>query len=306
MKSRLFGVTMLILFGFFALMVIAQPPDSITVTRNIPYTTPLADRSEERLLDVFAPEQADNLPVVVVLHGSGGSKNTNPFPELSQAIAERGAVVFNTTISRDFGVLLYNEDENGAGVRRYIEEATCALRFARATAEEYGGNGEKLIVIGQSGGGYVALWVSLVNDAIAQIWDEFSESRGGPSQQVGCLADNEVSAKPMAMIGYAGAFVFFEQDRYVEVDAELQQLINPRTYIGNHTDIVLRFIWGRNDTSKLPIGVERTEQLYEELANAGYNISWTMVEGGHSIPMGTLAESSIMAIIDEILQMMHT
>ena len=282
-------------------MTTAQSPDSITVTHDILYTTPLADSAQEHLLDVYAPEQADNLPVVVILHGSGGSKNTNPYPELSEVIAEHGAIVFNANISQQHGASLYAEDENGAGIRRYIEEAVCAIRFARATAGEYGGNSDHLIIFGHSGGGYAGLWASLVNDELTQVWNTFAESRGAPVQQVGCLADNTVSAKPTAMITYAGAFIFFEQGQYIEEDAELQQLISPHTYFGVHPDIILRFIWGRNDTTMPSFAVDWSEEWYIELADAGYNITWTVIEGEHNIPIGTPAESSLLAIIDEVL-----
>ncbi|RMF80176.1 MAG: hypothetical protein D6737_08925 [Chloroflexi bacterium] len=297
----MFVTSVIALAAVFVTPVNAQFPLEIEVIRDLPYTIPLNDDANEQLLDVYAPTVDGDWPAVIMFHGGSGTKNIEPMVELSRMIAERGAVVFNANILRGDGAQLYRRHENGAGVRQFIEEGVCAVRFARAMVAEYGGSGDRVIIFGHSGGGYVGLWVSLVGDSASEVWDTFAATRNGPSQQVECVANNDVSVRPDAMIGYAGAYVFFDQDQFVEDDPELQQVITPRTYIGGNPDLVLRFILGRQDRLMPDFAVEWTEQLYNDLADAGYNITWTVLEGEHMFPTDTPAIDSLMAVIGEVL-----
>ena len=278
-----------------------HPPFDLDIQHDIPYATLRNDENEQRFLDVYAPTVAADWATVVLFHGGSGSKDDLPMVDLSRAIAEQGAVVFNVSTSQVDGARYFREDGNGAGIRRYHEEGVCAIRFARDMAADYGGTGEQLILFGQSAGGYVGLWLSLVGDDVAQVWDSFANGRGGPAQQVDCVADNSISIVPDAMIGYAGAYIFFNQEQFTEEDPELQQLIQPQTYIGNNTAVKLRFVFGRNDRDMPDFAVDWSEELYNDLAATGYNITWTLMEGRHMFPTHRPAFEPLLAVIQEVL-----
>ena len=56
------------LFPFVAILAIASAAGAQTVKRDIPYTN---DADKKLSLDVYAPADAKNLPVVFWIHGGG-------------------------------------------------------------------------------------------------------------------------------------------------------------------------------------------------------------------------------------------
>ncbi len=93
---------------------------------DIPYTS-------ERALDVYAPQQKGDWPVVVFLHG--GSLRKDSIKGVSRVIAGRGAVVFAPTWHSSESNIL-----DAQGEPLGFNDAACAVRFARAKATEYGGD----------------------------------------------------------------------------------------------------------------------------------------------------------------------
>ena len=100
-------------------------------------------------LDVLAPSDAEELPTIVLFNGGG-----KLFPErryqapLAIALAERGAVVFLTAYR---GTTTINPDSDS------ISDARCAIRYARAHTAEYGGDPDRLLVVGHSQGGLLGI-----------------------------------------------------------------------------------------------------------------------------------------------------
>ena len=107
--------------------------------------------------DVLAPVDADDAPTIVLL--GGGS---TPFAErryqqpLAVALAERGAVVF---------LMSYRSAVTGNYDSQTAEDVRCAVRYARAHAQEYGGDPDKVIAVGHSQSGLVALEVATEPEA---------------------------------------------------------------------------------------------------------------------------------------------
>ncbi len=124
--------------------------------------------------DVLAPTEGGDLPTIVML--GGGS---TPFAErryqedLAIALAERGAVVFLMSYR---SAVTGNYDSDG------FSDVRCAVRFARSTTDAYGGDPNRVVVVGHSQGGFMALEVALEPEAEAD----------------GCLADG--SGKPDGVI----------------------------------------------------------------------------------------------------------
>ena len=126
-------------------------------------------------LDVLAPSGAEDLPTVVLFNGGG-----KLFPErryqapLAAALAERGAVVFLTAYR---GITTMNSDRDS------ISDARCAIRYARAHTAEYGGDPDRLLVVGHSQGGFLGVDIATHSE----------------EEAAGCLADG--SAVPDGVVG---------------------------------------------------------------------------------------------------------
>jgi acetyl esterase/lipase len=117
---------------------------SVVSTRDLEYV-------DGHVLDVHAPPDADTLPVVVLLHGAGVTRHHyEPFAE---RLAAAGAVAVNV----DWDVL---PDTAGAA----SEQIACAVRFARSRGAEFGGDPERVVLVGHSSAAPWATRVALVGD----------------------------------------------------------------------------------------------------------------------------------------------
>ena len=61
------------------------------VHRGLPYAEPAG---EQQTLDVYAPTEGKNLPVVVWIHGGGGTEGTKPMSITNRRRLWTGACVF--------------------------------------------------------------------------------------------------------------------------------------------------------------------------------------------------------------------
>jgi para-nitrobenzyl esterase len=139
-------------------------------------------KSEDCLyLNVWAPEGAGRLPVIVWIHGGGyyGGSGSQPIYDGAR-LAKHGAVV--VTLNYRLGILgffahpeLTAESPQHAAGSQAIHDHIAALRWVRANIAKFGGDPERVAIAGESAGGasVIALTVSplargLFQRAIAQ------------------------------------------------------------------------------------------------------------------------------------------
>jgi hypothetical protein len=139
------------------------PSGSVVVERDIAYATAPGEGWLPAVLDVYAPADAEDLPLVVFFHGTGagGTKDGLDTPKLAEAIAGGGAVV----VVPNWGhpKLSYERLEAGLTTAQVIDEysqgpdeAACAVSYAVTHAEEYGADPTRLVFFGHSGGANMA------------------------------------------------------------------------------------------------------------------------------------------------------
>ncbi len=153
-------------------------PLEVVLDRDVPYTSELT-------VDVFHPDADGTWPVAVVLHGGEDHKET--MTSFARAVARQGVVVF-VPEWRSFPAQL--EEHRLAA----LEDAACAIRFARDRAAEYDGDGERVVMAGWSLGANFA--------AIAVLGDDPAEGD--------CTVDPEVSARAQGLVGLDGVYDFTE------------------------------------------------------------------------------------------------
>ena len=126
--------------------------------------------------DVLAPADGSDLPTIVLLNGGGKLFTERRYQApLAVELAERGAVVFLVAY-RGFSTDSYVEQDSW-------NDARCAIRYARAHTQEFGGDPNRVVVVGHSQGGVMGLDIAI-----------------HPEEEVeGCLADG--SAIPDGVIG---------------------------------------------------------------------------------------------------------
>lgn len=254
-------------------------PPAVEVIRALPYTIPAQPTAGEWLLDVYAPPLPGDGPAVVIFHGGGGSRESYGYQVLAQSLAEQGAVVFFPDLAPEQGTDLFFT-ENGSGLREELEAASCAVRFARAKAAEYGGQPEQVLVIGHSGGGWDGIWLALVGDDVEAVWDAFAEGRGGPPRQMDCVAGEAVSGQPDTLIGFAGAYTYFDQ--FKADDPELYAVVSPATHVGRNRNTALHLIAAEREFIMPEWLNEANEALYQQLLAAGYDVNWMVADASHA------------------------
>jgi acetyl esterase/lipase len=249
------------------------PP--VEVASDVAYAMPLQPDVTEQRLDVYTPGEAGAWPVVVFLHGYDGHKEY--FASVSQAIAEQGAVVF--TVDWPTWMADLAARENGKGFREMSEVLSCAIRFARATAPDYGGDPSQVTLVGHSYGADTGAWIALAGDNLDRSWEEFASIRGGPPPQFECVVSG-VSADVDAFVGIAGRYDF--AGPLQERDPELWQIAGASAHLGQDLGLRVRLIHGERDDLVRP---EHAVQFNDALAEAGYDTSLTLWDGKHQVPI---------------------
>jgi arylformamidase len=117
--------------------------------RDIPYATPPAER---QVLDIYAPPDAKNLPVVFWIHGGGwqtGDKSS--VQEKPRAFTEHGFVFVSTNYR-----LLPNVD-----MGTIIRDVAKSLGWVHKNIAQHGGDPNRIFVMGHSAGAQLAALVCI-------------------------------------------------------------------------------------------------------------------------------------------------
>lgn len=129
---------------FLASPLVAAEPK---VHRDITYVEP---KNERQTLDVYAPTEGKNHPVVVWIHGGGwkaGDKKA--VQKKPQAFVDRGFVFVSTN---------YRFVPN-VTVKEMTGDIAKAIRWVHDHAKEYGGDPNSILVMGHSAGAHLAALV---------------------------------------------------------------------------------------------------------------------------------------------------
>jgi acetyl esterase/lipase len=128
----------------FAFLTGAQAQE---VKRDIPYANPPKDR---QVLDVYSPTQAKGLPVVFWIHGGGWQQGDKGGVQIKpQAFNDKGFVFVSTNYR------LLPQVDMGTIVRDIAK----SIRWVHEHIAEYGGDPNRLFIMGHSAGAQLAALV---------------------------------------------------------------------------------------------------------------------------------------------------
>ncbi len=250
----------------------------VTSTLNLTYSEPITAPVDAYALDVYAPVGARGLPVIVFLHGTGETKRG--YVHFSRSAAAAGFVVY----AADWPVYTLSRasQDGGRGYREVDEIVACAVRYARATAEGYGGDPSKMTIGGFSAGAAAAAMVAFLGDEPEKLWNDYAAQAGRPPQQARCT-QNDGSAHVDAFIGAAGPYNLGAAAR--DADPRLADLVSLAPHIESRRGLRVRLVHGTAD-SLVPI--EASVRLEEALTKAGYDAKLTRFDGPHAAPEALL------------------
>ena len=107
-------------------------------------------------LNIYAPYDAQNAPVILFFYGGGFDSGLNcesPFD--GSALSERGAVVvFANYRVGPLGYLTHKAiyDQYGRDGNFGLDDQLCAIRWVKAHIQAFGGDGDNITLMGQSAG----------------------------------------------------------------------------------------------------------------------------------------------------------
>ncbi|MCP4375612.1 MAG: hypothetical protein GY794_05495 [bacterium] len=256
----------------------------IVVTKDLVYAVRPAQpkRPEQHFtLDVYAPTESGKWPVVVFLHGIGGSKDG--WSSMLRPLAEQGMVAVSINYS-DLHHMIAIKD-HGRGFREMAETTACAMRFTHKTIGDSGHQATQVILAGFSLGAGPVAHVALFADELEQQWEHFASQQGGPPRQVRC----EVTEGPVhvdALVGIAGpygAFVGYDgkwgREWLQANDPALWELLY--SAVGKNPELKVRLLHGKRDST---IPLEVASAFEAVLLEAGYDVELISFDGGHMIP----------------------
>lgn len=233
--------------------VSAQAPvDTSDEGAGVYEMTPDWAYADEVLLDVYRPTAEGPWPVVVFAPGLGATKEVAT--DIGKSYAENGAVAYLITMTDDSPYL------------ETVEDVACAVRYARATAPDHGGDPENVTLVGFSLGAAAGATVGL----------------SGDDHTNGCV-ETDTSALPDAFVGYEGSYDWAGLERMEQGDPETWAAIDPYAHIGENPDLVVRLIHGVDEGS----GVA-AEEFQRTLQGAGYDVELIFLDGaGHTASTGS-------------------
>ncbi len=131
---------------FFALALLSEATAQ-DVKRDIPYADPALER---QVLDVYAPHEAKNLPVVFWIHGGGWQTGDKSLVQIKpQVFVDKGFVFVSTNYR-----LLPDVD-----MATIVRDVAKSLGWVHKHIAEYGGDPNRLFVMGHSAGAQLAALV---------------------------------------------------------------------------------------------------------------------------------------------------
>jgi dienelactone hydrolase len=197
---------------------------------------------------VLAPDGEGPWPVVVALHGVGGTGRD--MEELSTRLAGAGAVVFAPTYSTDLST--------AEGLRRAGDDLSCAYQVARESAPEHGGDlSQPVTVVGWSLGADLGVLGVL----------------GPPDDpDVGrCPGD---VPRPDVVVGLSGCYYEYQRDRVTWFD-DLSGW--------THKDAGVHLVAGEDDAT---CPASQTDRLASSLRAEGYHVAVTHLRSAdHGAPI---------------------
>ena len=156
---------MKIALSFLLLLSVAQAQN---LTSNIPY---VESGHERQVLDVYAPDQAKDLPVVFWIHGGGWQTGDKTSVQMKPRVFTERGFIFVSTNYR-----LLPEVEMGDLIR----DVAKSLGWVHKNIVEYGGDPEQIFVMGHSAGAQLA--------ALLCIDDRYLKAEGVPFRVLrGCV-----------------------------------------------------------------------------------------------------------------------
>lgn len=136
--------------------------NGFSVTSNVEYAKPGVKSLK---YDVYSPDDANNLPIIVIIHGGGWSSNDEDIMRgMARQFAQGGNYVVASIDYRWTGTR--DGDETPNTMNYLIEDVFGAIAHIQEHADEYGGDANRILLTGDSAGGHLSAAAATMSEMI--------------------------------------------------------------------------------------------------------------------------------------------
>jgi dienelactone hydrolase len=212
-------------------------------------TTAVVSSEATQEIKVFAPDADGPWPVVVALHGVGGT--AQDMAEIATRLAREGVVVFAPTYRTNL--------RTQEGVEDAAIDLECGYRLVRSVAADYGGDLDQPVAfVGWSLGATAALAIGLTEDI---------DPAGGHLPCPGNVP------RPNVIVAMSGC--------YFEYQGVRQNFLDVPAWKNKNADLTL--IAGEKDTT---CAARQSDDAAAQLRSAGYDVQLlTLAGANHYAPV---------------------
>lgn len=123
-----------------------EMPEDVSVHRDLRYREVPGVEARLNSLDLYAPKDAKNLPVMIYVHGGGWQGGDKANCTAKAALFTQAGFVFASINYRLSPAVTHPA---------HIEDVVAALAWMKQNAERFGGDGSRLFVMGHSAGAHL-------------------------------------------------------------------------------------------------------------------------------------------------------
>ncbi|MCB9914865.1 MAG: alpha/beta hydrolase [Planctomycetes bacterium] len=140
-----------------------RPPRSpvVAVGSRIVWNVPYVEReSGPQTLDIYAPEHAEDAPVVVYVHRGEWAKG------------DKSEVSYKPLLLNEHGTILVSVDYRLSDVAQHpaqVDDVAAAVRWVHDHIAEYGGSPDRIVLMGHSAGCHIVSMVGLDPRPLAKV-----------------------------------------------------------------------------------------------------------------------------------------
>jgi acetyl esterase/lipase len=144
----------------------------VSVTRDVRYAFTAGVAAQLQSLDVYAPNAAQRAPVVVGIHGGGWSSGD----KANAGFAQNKAIYFT---GRGYVFVSINYRLSPQYVHpAHIDDVAAAIDWTRRHIADYGGDPERIFVLGHSAGAHLAALVTVDDARLGQYGQALGAIKG--------------------------------------------------------------------------------------------------------------------------------
>jgi acetyl esterase len=268
-----------------AYFIEASALEGFTVTHDVVYAQPGVKPLK---YDVYTPEGAKDLPIIVIIHGGGWSSNDEDIMRgQARQLVKSGKYVVVSIDYRWIGKL--DGDETDNTMADLIDDVYGAIAHIMEHAEEYGGDPERIAVTGDSAGGHLSAAVATMADMIGS--GGFGETPGVFEYMPSYVPDDktveQVRTEMMSAIRAAapsyGVFAFegsqmLEFLHMTDADPASLRAISPIDNIPNASERSIPHYLTRGAADPV-ITNEGVTAYMDALATAGQTVEYVQIGG---------------------------